>query len=90
MKISEIKENMRVRVNNNLSRTESKWTFGGSDDMPNMKGKTYMVEHVGSTNRGVRIRNGSNTWIFCPEDLSLPKETKPIPPVMFDPDDICI
>lgn len=86
MKLTQIKEKMRVHVNTNLSRTKSKWTFGGSSDMPNMRGKSYMVEYI--QNGGVALRNGSHIWVFCPEDLSPIIETKPIPPAMFDPENL--
>jgi len=88
MKLSQIKEKMRVRVNTDLSKTITEWTFGGSDAMPNMRGKSYIVAYI--QNGGVALKNSSKTWIFCPEDLSPTIETKPIPPVMFDPENIDI
>jgi len=91
----EIKAGTTVRISHDLSKT--KVTFGMNDRMIEMKGRIIDVDRIMMDQRG---RNGTvanaimipdkdgTTWSFCEDDLTQPIETPPIPPVMFDPENI--
>lgn len=91
MNIENIKEGMQVRVKcDTLSETKSRWTLDEDGYMWEMRGNIYKVHSVEPHRNGVTLYDQVNdeTWIFCPDDLSLPEIKKPKPPVMFDPKNI--
>jgi hypothetical protein len=91
MNIENIEEGMLVRVkSDSLSETKSIWTLDDDGYMWEMRGKIYKVQSVELHRNGVTLYDKINdeTWIFCPDDLSLLEIKKPKPPVMFDPKNI--
>lgn len=91
----EIKNGTIVRISHDLSKT--KVIFGVNDEMKKMKGHIKEVHSIiiGQTGRNGTIADAvmipdrcETTWSFCKDDLTMPTETPPTPPVMFDPENI--
>jgi len=87
MNIKNIKMGMMVRVHSDISKTQSRWTLDENGYMLKMREKIHKVNNIDISRNGVTLddTNHDEDWIFSSEDLSMPSETKPMPPVMFDP-----
>ena len=79
-----IKEGMKVRVSNDLTKTKEMWSLDHDGVMLTMRGKTFKVDSVGFESISI------DRFAFCAEDLqpTLLKKFKPHKPVMFDPKNI--
>ena len=90
MKITNIEKGMKVRIHNDLSTTEKMWTLDEDGDMLSIRRKIVTVLYIDQVRNAVTIQdvNHNESWVFSSEDLSLPTETPPIEPVMFDPTNI--
>lgn len=92
MNISDVKEGMKVRISDDLTKTAGTWTLDGDGIMEAMKGNIYKVSDVRYDRNGVTVFDPeyNEHWIFCSEDVFSLKMTEPKEAVMFDPDNISV
>lgn len=90
-----IKKGMMVRISKTLTHTKRLW--GLNEHMRKMQGTIRKVIHINSITSGktgeysncIYIADDhGNEWSFSERDLTIPKETPPAKPVMFDPKNI--
>ena len=80
-----IKDGMRVKISNNLSKTFRECGAGGKS-MERMKGRFYDV-NIGGVNTSIIYNEGKNfSYTFSNDDLIVIKDqlTQATPPVTFD------
>jgi len=87
-----IKKGMMVRLSQTLSHTKRLW--GLNDHMMAMKGTIREVKNIksmassrtGDYSTCIYLKdNRGSEWTFSGRDLSIPKLSPPVDPVMFDP-----
>jgi len=82
VKEQDVKKGMKVKISNDLSKTENRWST--SEEMLNMRGKIYKITNLSGEGVHIADEYGSG-WIFCCEDVEEVPTKPPPPPVTFDP-----
>ncbi len=80
MEKSRMKKGMYVTISRRISTTDR--TYGSNDSMHNMTGKTYEIEKVRNTDKGLAAIIKGCFW--CPEDLTEQSVTKKPEPFHFN------
>jgi len=83
MNASQYKKGMMVRVAESIPLTKKHYT--ANDQMYEMTGKIFKIDHLNQSRNGGYIIYDCYRYVFRLEELHILTESKPIPPVMFDP-----
>ena len=75
MNINNAKKGMKVKIANDISKTEKKFKLDQNHVMLNMRGKLYIINEV--QQHGIQITCNNSKWIFCSDDINIP-EVKPL------------
>ena len=83
MEASQFKKGMKVRVAESIPNTVKQ--FAATDRMFEMQGKIFKLQSLNHLKSGGFILYKQRKYVFSLSELYLLVETKPIPPITFDP-----